>query len=273
MSARGPPTRRRTTDVVTQRHPTAPTVSAAHGESNAAKSTVASASTAMVTRRAGGPEAEEAPMERRQGVGAGDVPAETHRETAHESEEGPDADAEQRLSTERAQDNHQIDGGGHDVGGETCADLPSEPGSVDPRAETIEPPLVHLAVVHRKLESSESGVRQDRNGTRRKGDDGDGTRCGRDRLDGGRSPATQRPSVTPPRMLPATYHAAVVRKRWPRPTSLRGVIGCQHREPAGRPRRSNSRHQGDDNGGYDDPDGHVTPFFTRPIRRTGHRRR
>ena len=265
--------RRRITEAMAQRSATDPTVSADHGESIAAKSAVASTSTATVMRRTRGPHAKKRRWNSVRASVLVNVPAETHRETAHEAEESADDDAEERSPTESAQHDHQIDSGRHDVGDQASTDLPPEAGPVDPRAETIEPPLVHLAVVNRKLESARAGIRQQRDGTRCECDDGDGTRRGRERVDGDRhrrhteaqGDAANDAAGDIPRRRCAeamtTPHLAEWRDR------------CQHREAAGRPRRSNGGHQGDRDGGHDDPGCHVAPSLTRQSRRTGRRRR
>ena len=104
------------------------------------------------------------------------------------------------------------------IGGESTADLPSEPGPVDPGAEAVEPPFVHLSVVHREMESAEAGVGKHRDRTRHERDEVDGVASGSGNMSTTTvSPAMHRPNVAPPTTLPTTYHRAMARKRWSPP--------------------------------------------------------
>ena len=84
--------------------------------------------------------------------------AETHRQSSHKTEEHAEGDSEPRFSHKSGQHDHQIDGCGHDVGRKARADLPSEPSPIDPRTEAIEPPLVYLPVMNRKVEAPQPRI-------------------------------------------------------------------------------------------------------------------
>ncbi len=81
-------------------------------------------------------------------------------EPAHQSEERAQGEADPWPSGQRGQHDHQVHGRRHDVRGQTGADLPAEPGAVDPGAELVEPALVHLTVVDRKVESAQTRCRR-----------------------------------------------------------------------------------------------------------------
>ena len=75
--------------------------------------------------------------------------AQEDRQAADEAEDGADDEGGRRAAGEGGEHDHQVDGAGLDVGRHASADLPAEPGAVDPRPELVEPALIDLAVMDR----------------------------------------------------------------------------------------------------------------------------